>query len=153
MSEENVEVARQLAEAVQRGVEDDDPEAIFDTGLFADDWQWVLQAPFEGKSVWTGRQEYVEFIRAWTGEFEDYSIQFERVIDAGDDRVVAIYHQRATGKGSGVPVEWHGAWSLSCGMAARLERRTTRATPRPSKPPGCRSRRCRRRTSRFSAAT
>ena len=109
MSEENVEVARQLAEAVQRGAEDDDPGAIFDTGLLADDWQWVLQASFEGKSVWTGRQEYVEFIRAWTGEFEDYSIQFEAVIDAGDDRVVAIYQQRATGKGSGVPVEWHGA--------------------------------------------
>ena len=29
-------------------------------------------------------------------------------IDAGDDRVVAIYRQRATGKGSGVSVEWLG---------------------------------------------
>jgi ketosteroid isomerase-like protein len=107
MSQENVEIVRQLAEAVQRGLEDDDPGAIFDTGLLAKDAEWVLPVPFEGKSVWTGRQEYVEFIRAWTGEFEDYSIQFEPLIDAGDNRVVAIYRQHAVGKGSGVPVDWH----------------------------------------------
>ncbi|MGA8804487.1 MAG: nuclear transport factor 2 family protein [Solirubrobacterales bacterium] len=109
MSEESVEIVRRLTEAVQRGVEHDDPAGhLFDTGLLADDAEWVLQTPFEGKSVWRGRQEWVEFFRAWTGEFEEYSIQFEPVIDAGDDRVVAIYRQRATGKGSGVPVEWHG---------------------------------------------
>jgi ketosteroid isomerase-like protein len=107
MSEENLRIVSRLAEAVQRGVEQDDPGIIFDTGLLADDAEWVLPFPFEGKSVWKGRQEYVEFIRAWTSEFEDYSIQFEPPIDAGDDRVVAIYRQHATGKGSGVPVEWH----------------------------------------------
>ena len=87
MSQENVEVARQLAEAFQRGLEHDDPEAMFDTGLLADDWEWVVEAPFEGKSVWTGRQEFVEFFRLWIGEFEDYSVRFEEPIDAGDDRV------------------------------------------------------------------
>ncbi len=115
MSEENVEIVRQLAEAVQRGTGEGDPGVLFDTGLIADDAEWVLPTPFEGKSVWKGRQEYVEFIRAWTGEFEDYSIQFESLIDAGDDRVVAIYRQRATGKESGVPVEWHS------GMVIELE--------------------------------
>jgi ketosteroid isomerase-like protein len=108
MSQENVEIMRQLAEAFQRGLEHDDPVAMFDTGLLADDWEWVLRDAFEGKSVWTGRQEFVEFFRLWIGEFEDYSMRFEEPIDAGDDRVVVIYRQRATGKGSGVPVEWHG---------------------------------------------
>jgi ketosteroid isomerase-like protein len=123
VSEENVEIVRRLAEAVQRGVEHDDPGIIFDTGLLAGDAEWVLPVPFEGKSVWKGRREYVDFIRAWTGEFEDYSIQFEPLIDAGDDRVVAIYRQRATGKGSGVPVEWHG------GMVIELrDGRAVRAT-------------------------
>jgi ketosteroid isomerase-like protein len=107
MSQENVEIVRQLAEAAQRGVDDGDPGAIFDTGLLADDAEWVLPIPFEGKSVWRGRREYTEWMRAWTGEFEDFSIRFEPLIDAGDDRVVAISHTRATGKGSGVPVEWH----------------------------------------------
>jgi ketosteroid isomerase-like protein len=108
MSEENVEVVRQVNEAFRRALEGDDPGAAFDTGLLADDWEWVLANPFEGKSVWRGRREFVEFLRAWTGEFEDYSIRFEQLIDAGDDRVVIIYRQRGTGKGSGIPVEMHG---------------------------------------------
>jgi ketosteroid isomerase-like protein len=121
MSEENVEVARQFAEAVQRGLEHDDPLAMFDTGLLADDWEWVVQTPFEGKSVWTGREEFGEFFRLWTGEFEAYSIRFEEPIDAGDDRVVVIVHQRATGKGSGVPLEWDNGlvFELRDGRAVR----------------------------------
>ena len=138
MSEESLEIVRQLAEAVQRGVEQDDPGVLFDTGLLADDAEWVLPTPFEGKSVWKGRQEYVEFIRAWTDEFEDYSIQFEPLIDAGDDRVVALYRQRATGKGAGSRSNGSRAWSSSCGMAARFGRRTTWSAPMPSKPPACR---------------
>jgi ketosteroid isomerase-like protein len=109
MSQEHVEIVRRSLEAFQRALEGDDPGAAFDTGLLADDWEWVLPNPFEGESVWRGRQEYVEFLRAWTGEFEDFSIRFEQLIDAGDGRVVIIYRQRGTGKGSGVPVEWHGA--------------------------------------------
>jgi len=108
MSEENVEIVRQVSEAFQRAVEGGDPGAAFDTGLVADDWEWVLQTGFEGKSVWRGRQEFAKFLRAWRGEFEDLSIRFEQLIDAGDDRVVMIYRQRGTGKGSGIPVEWHG---------------------------------------------
>lgn len=128
MSQGNVEIVRRLAEAVQRGVEQDDPGVIFDTGLLANDAEWVLGAPFEGKSVWRGRQEYVEFMRAWTSEFEDYSIQFEPLIDASDDRVVAIYRQRATGKGSGVPVEWHGGMVIEL-RDGRAIRTTNYAEP------------------------
>ncbi len=95
MSRENVEIVRQLTEAAQRGVDDGDPGAIFDTGLLADDAEWVLPIPFEGKSVWRGRREYAEFMRVWTGEFEDFSFGWEPLIDAGDDRVVAISHTRA----------------------------------------------------------
>jgi ketosteroid isomerase-like protein len=115
MSQENVEIMRRVAEAFQRGLEHDDPVAMFDTGLLADDWEWVLLAGgFEGKSVWTGRQEFAEFFRLWIGEFEDYSVRFEEPIDAGDDRVVVIYRQRATGKGSGVPID------MRVGMVSEL---------------------------------
>jgi ketosteroid isomerase-like protein len=37
--------------------------------------------------------------------FENWSVELDQVVDAGDDRVVAIYRQTAIGKGSGVPVE------------------------------------------------
>jgi ketosteroid isomerase-like protein len=43
------------------------------------------------------------------------------LIEAGDDRVVALVHQSATGKGSGAPVEWHQGqvWELKDGTAIR----------------------------------
>ena len=37
----------------------------------------------------------------WVGTWTDYSIELERVIDAGD-RVVVICEERGTGKGSGL---------------------------------------------------
>jgi hypothetical protein len=41
-------------------------------------------------------------MRVWTEQFDDFSLQVERLIDAGDDRVVALIRQSATGKESGV---------------------------------------------------
>jgi ketosteroid isomerase-like protein len=107
MSEENVEIVRRLFEEMQAGLEHGDPGAWLESEAVADEYEWVVPIPFEGKSVWKGREEVVEFIRTWMDEFENYSVRLERLIDAGDDRVVLIFHQRATGKGSGAPVEWH----------------------------------------------
>ena len=102
MSEENVEVVRRVLE-VQFG-----SGAAFDLGLIADDFEWILAGtPFEGRSVWRGREEWVEFVRLWTQDFVDFSFQVVRLMDAGDDRVVSLLRQSATGKESRVPVEWH----------------------------------------------
>ena len=62
-------------------------------------------------------------MRLWTGEFEGWSIELDEVIDAGHDRVVAIYRQTATGKASGVPVELHqGAiHDLEDGRVVRIQ--------------------------------
>ena len=46
-------------------------------------------------------------MRIWTEDFEDWSMEHERLIEAPDNRVVALTLQRATGKVSGVPVELH----------------------------------------------
>jgi ketosteroid isomerase-like protein len=109
MSEENVEVVRRGLEELQSGVERGDPGAAFDLGIVADDFEWILAGPFEGRSVWRGREGWVEFMRAWTEQFDDYSLQVERLIAADDDRVVALIRQSGTGKESGVPVEWDTA--------------------------------------------
>jgi hypothetical protein len=58
-------------------------------------------------------------MRAWTEDFEGWSVRVERWIDAGDDRVVALTHQSGTGKGSGVPVE------LNLGVVSELKDGTT----------------------------
>ena len=115
MSRENVEITRRLWQEFQAGMERGDPGAWLDSEAVADDFEWVMATPLEGKSVWRGREEYVEFIRTWTDEFQDWSIRVERLIDAGDDRVVALIRQSAMGKASGVPVE------LNMGQVSEFE--------------------------------
>jgi ketosteroid isomerase-like protein len=106
MSEENVEIVRQLFEIFQQGLQNGDHAAGFDSGYVTQDLEWIT-VPGVGLGTYRGRDGFIEFMRLWTGEFEDWSIEMEEVLDAGDDCVVAIYRQRATGKVSGVPVEFH----------------------------------------------
>ena len=117
MSQENVEIMRRLFEAFPAGMERGDPGAWFDSEVVADDVEWSFEADaaFEGQTVWRGRDGFVDFMRQWTEDFEGWSIRIERLIDAGHDRVVALTHQSATGKGSGVPVE------LKVGQVYELE--------------------------------
>jgi ketosteroid isomerase-like protein len=107
MSEENVEIVRRAWEEFQAGMERGDPGAIFDSGGVAEDFEWISAVALEGQSVWRGREGFVEFMRTWTAEFDDWSIRLERLIDAGKDRVVVLTVQTATGKASGVPVDLH----------------------------------------------
>ena len=105
MSQENVEIVRRSWEEFQAGMVRGDPAAIFDLGLAAEDFEWIVPEPLPDRLVWRGREEFVEFIRTWTAEFDNWSIRLERLIDAGEDRVVSLTVQTATGKGSGVPVD------------------------------------------------
>jgi ketosteroid isomerase-like protein len=104
MSEENVEVVRRLFEAFGEGMERGDPGAWFASNEVADDLEWI-GIPGVGLGTYRGREEFVEFMRVWTDDFEDWAIDMEQVIDAGDDRVVTVFRQTARGVGSGVPVE------------------------------------------------
>ena len=63
----------------------------------------------DGRTVWVGREEFVEFMSTWTEEFEGWSIQVERLIDAGEDGVVALTHQSGTGKGAASRSSWISA--------------------------------------------
>ena len=116
MLEKNVEIARGVFENFQAGMERGNPGAWVDSAAVADDFEWIIAPPgLDGRSVWHGREGFVEFLRTWTEQFEDWSIRVERWIDAGDDRVVALTHQSAAGIGSGVPVE------MKLGLVYELE--------------------------------
>jgi ketosteroid isomerase-like protein len=111
MSEENVEIARRLFEAARESFERGDPGAWVDLDAVSEDYEWVLaggltRVDLGGRTVFRGREEYEEFFRTWMAEFDEYSFKLDRLIDAGDDQVVAIAHQRGVGKGSGAPIEW-----------------------------------------------
>src|SRR5215218_8757961 len=129
MSRENVEVARALFHEFQAGMARDDPGAWFDSEAVADDYEWIVPTPLDGRTVWRGREGFVEFIRTWTEQFQDWSIRVERWIDAGENRVVALTSQWATGRESGVPVELNlgQVWEFDAGRVARIRAYLTHA--------------------------
>jgi ketosteroid isomerase-like protein len=121
MSEENVEVVRRVFEDFRAGVERGDPGAAWDSGDVAEDYEWITRDPFEGRAVWRGREGFVEFFRNFSGEFDDYAVRLERLVDAGGERVVALVLLSATGKGSGASLEWHQGqvYELKAGRVIR----------------------------------
>jgi ketosteroid isomerase-like protein len=121
MSRSVLEMSRRLFDDFQAGLQHDDPGEWLDHELVADDFEWILSHPVDGRTVWPGRSGFVEFINTWTEQFEDWSMWVERWIDAHDDRVVALTRQSATGRGSGVPVELNLGivWEWEAGRLAR----------------------------------
>ena len=64
-----------------------------------------------------------EFFRDWLHDFEGYEAEALDLLDLGD-RVVVTVHDRAQGKGSGVPIERYHAqvWTFSDeGRVTRIE--------------------------------
>ena len=129
MSEENVELVRSAMAATQQAMATGDPAGAFPSGVFASDFEWTVPFPFEGKRVWTGIEECVEFLRLWGEQFDDYSFQAPRLIDVGDHRVVALMSHAATGRASGVRVELENGvvYELSDGCIVRATNYPTAA--------------------------
>ncbi len=129
MARKNLALAQRLFEDFQAGLEHGDPGAWFDSEDVADDFAWIVPTPLDGTSVWRAREGFVAFMRTWTEQFEDWSIRVERWIDAGQNRVVALTRQTATGKGSGVPVELTlgQVWEFEAGRLARVRAYLTHA--------------------------
>ena len=122
MSEENVEIVRNVIEAFQAGWERGNATAFDWTAHIAPDAEWIPAPELVGPAVYRGVDGWIKFMRTWTGAFEDWSSRIERLIDAGDNRVVALTHQSATGKGSGVPVDLHhgSVFELKDGLVIRM---------------------------------
>jgi ketosteroid isomerase-like protein len=123
MSQENVEIVRRGIDEFQAGLARGDPGVIFDSGIVAPDAEWIPDpnAALGLRPVYRGREGFVEFMGTWTEDFE-WSIDLERLIDAGDDRVVAMFRQHATGHGSGATVELNMAllYELENGRVIRM---------------------------------
>jgi ketosteroid isomerase-like protein len=122
MSQANLEIVRRTLDAFDAGVERGDFGTAWDTGAVAEDCEWVPASEMAEQRSYRGREGFAEFMRGWTEDFEDYSIHRERLIEAGDDRVVGLFTQSAIGKGSGAPVEQRHAvvYDLADGQLVRL---------------------------------
>jgi ketosteroid isomerase-like protein len=86
MSLQNVELVRQLYEAAERR----DLETLEMLGSEEGEFHSVLAAS-EGR-VFRGRQGIRDYFAAIDAAFDDWQPEIEELIDAGDDRVVALIH-------------------------------------------------------------
>jgi ketosteroid isomerase-like protein len=105
VSQENLEIVRAVHDAFLAGLQGGQFGGGLDSGLLADDFEFSPAPELTGDTTYGGVHGFVEFMRLWTEDFEDWSVRLERLIEAPDDCVVAFMHQSGTGKGSGVPVD------------------------------------------------
>ncbi len=122
MSQENAEIVRRIAEAFEAGVERGDFGAAWETGAVATDVEFIALPEMMEQRSYRGQEGFVEFMRRWTEDFEGYSVETERLIDAGNDRVVGFLTQSGTGTGSGASVvqEYAVIYDLKDGQLVRL---------------------------------
>jgi ketosteroid isomerase-like protein len=121
MSEENVEVVRQIYGAVHRG----DPGTVL--ALYDPEVEWIFaRSPFRRlvqRDVYRGHDGLRQFVReryedAWR-EIDD---ELEELIDAGD-QVVSVISTHGRGRASGAEVEkvHAGVWTIRDGRVVRVE--------------------------------
>lgn len=116
MSQENVEIVR-------------DAYAQFAvTGRLAEnatsDFVWDM-SNFDGwpeQEVYVGVEGARTFLREWTEAWDDWELDIESLLDAGE-QVVALVRQRGRSKGAGLPVDMSFAqvWTIRAGKHARME--------------------------------
>ncbi len=115
MSKENVEVVR-------RGYEHFSATEDFRPEIFDPDFVWDMSTfPWPEQQVYPGIEGAREFMAGWLDAWEDWRIEVEELVDAGDD-VVAIVRQRGRSKATGLSVDMHFAqlWTLRDGKQLRM---------------------------------
>jgi len=79
-----------------------DMEALL--GILDDEVEWDYVGAFPEAVTYRGPAEVREFLHQWSGAFEDFGVEAEEAIDAGESVVVRL-HQWGQGKETGAQVE------------------------------------------------
>jgi ketosteroid isomerase-like protein len=93
----NEDLARRALESFNTGGVESALEA------FAPDAEWRAIPEWPEDEVYRGHDGLRRLGALWTDNFDDYRIEIERLVDAGD-RVVALVHHAGTAKGSGMEI-------------------------------------------------
>jgi ketosteroid isomerase-like protein len=111
MSQENVEVARDWYEVLNRWLESywaspgrplgETPgtDGVFDRMCQDAEWDWLFSP-----ETFRGREQLLRAAADWIETVDGWQIEVEDVIDGTGDRVVVTVRVVARGRGSGVPV-------------------------------------------------
>jgi uncharacterized protein len=98
MSQENVEIVRGVFEAMNRG------GVAAAADLLDPEIEYLPSPMWPEASVYKGHDEMREFESLWTKQFDEYRLDLERTVDAGD-HVLALSYQRGCIKGSTDQIE------------------------------------------------
>src|SRR5215211_8366917 len=117
MSQENLDLLRRALEHVERT-----GEVLREAAQ--PDFVWDMTT-FRGAvrpRTYVGVDETNEWLADWLASFENWSLDIEEVLDAGD-QVVTIVRQHGRAKHGGPDVEMRFAqvWTFRDGLAARIE--------------------------------
>jgi ketosteroid isomerase-like protein len=93
--------------------------------MLAPDFAWDMStfAGWPETPVYQGAEGMAEFLATWLENFDEWELRAERLLDAGDEVVVAIVWQRARSTGSGATVQMTLAqvWTIRDGFAVRMQ--------------------------------
>jgi ketosteroid isomerase-like protein len=123
LSQENVEIVRRALTAFEdRGL--DGVAGYWHPDI---DWRAIEGAP-DDIGVFHGRDALRRYYEQWYEMFDDLRGHAEEVIDAGDDRVVAVSHVTARMQGSEAEVDMRLAvvYTLQNGLIVRGREYATR---------------------------
>jgi ketosteroid isomerase-like protein len=120
MSEGNVEVVRQVFEAIASR-DSKAALALYDPGIEWDATQDPTMRAMFGSGVYRGQDDLRRFFREWYEAWDDIRNEPEELIDAGDS-VVVVVTDRARGRASGAEVvRTHAAvWTIRAGKVTRV---------------------------------
>jgi uncharacterized protein len=115
MSDENVEIVRRHLETFMSG----DREAAL--AAYHPDVEFDATVRPEG-AVYRGRDGVDEAMRVWIGTWDDWKVEFQQFLDAGD-RVLVVSRESGRGKGSGIEIDQavYALFTLRDGMIVRWE--------------------------------
>jgi uncharacterized protein len=99
MSGENIEIVRRMFTAFVEG----DYERLVD--LFDPQIEYDVSRTSPESRVARGHEEITEVIEQWLATWEDHRLEIVELIDAGDERVVALMREYGKVKGSDAWVE------------------------------------------------
>ena len=122
MSRENVEIVRRVYDAAARR----DAGAVFelyDPEVELDDSRLhIVGGVGAGSDVYRGHDGLRRFFRQWHEAWENIDYDFDELIDAPEEKVIAVVTRRGRGRASGAEVEVPLAlvWTVRDGRVLRV---------------------------------
>lgn len=114
MSEENVQAARQMIDAWNRGDFDEWAERLHD------DVVWVPLAENPQTEPVHGVENVRQFVSDWVEPWDEYTIDITRVVDRGDWVVIGAHHDAKHKSGAEVSMDMWVAAQLRDGKGTEF---------------------------------